>query len=80
VAEPRTPTSRHGLSRESPLLGYHPHADVLDMPAEPEPAAEPPAELRDLRQLVPTAEPERQLDDWGRSQRVMDAFEPLLDF
>ena len=24
--------------------------------------------------------PSRQLDDWGRSQRVFDAFEPLLDF
>jgi 1-acyl-sn-glycerol-3-phosphate acyltransferase len=80
VAEPRTPTSRHGLSRESPLLGYDPHAGVLDMPPEPEPSTQPPAELRDLRELVPAAEPERQLDDWGRSQRVMDAFEPLLDF
>jgi 1-acyl-sn-glycerol-3-phosphate acyltransferase len=29
---------------------------------------------------VPAAEPDRQLDDWGRSQRVMDLFEPLLDF
>jgi 1-acyl-sn-glycerol-3-phosphate acyltransferase len=80
VAEPRTPTSRHGLSRESPLLGYDPHAGVLDMPPAPEPATQPPTELRDLRELVPAAEPERQLDDWGRSQRVMDAFEPLLDF
>jgi 1-acyl-sn-glycerol-3-phosphate acyltransferase len=53
---------------------------VLDMPPEPEPSTEPPAELRDLRELVPAAEPERQLDDWGRSQRVMDAFDPLLDF
>jgi 1-acyl-sn-glycerol-3-phosphate acyltransferase len=53
---------------------------VLDMPLEPEPSTQPPAELRDLRELVPAAEPERQLDDWGRSQRVMDAFEPLLDF
>jgi 1-acyl-sn-glycerol-3-phosphate acyltransferase len=53
---------------------------VLDMPPEPEPSTEPPAELRDLRELVPAPEPERQLDDWGRSQRVMDAFDPLLDF
>jgi 1-acyl-sn-glycerol-3-phosphate acyltransferase len=80
VAEPRTPTSRHGLSRESPLLGYDPHAGALDMPPEPEPSTEPPADLRDLRELVPAAEPERRLDDWGRSQRVMDGFEPLLDF
>jgi 1-acyl-sn-glycerol-3-phosphate acyltransferase len=80
VAEPRTPTSRHGLSRESPLLGYDPHAGALDMPPDSAPPAQPPARLRDLRELVPPADPERQLDDWGRSQRVMDAFEPLLDF
>jgi 1-acyl-sn-glycerol-3-phosphate acyltransferase len=80
VAEPRTPTSRHGLSRESPLLGYDPHADVLDLPPEPERSMEAPAELRDLRELLPAAEPGRELDDWGRSQRVMDAFDPLLDF
>jgi 1-acyl-sn-glycerol-3-phosphate acyltransferase len=80
VAEPRTPTSRHGLSRESSLLGYHPHADVLDMPPDPEPAPEQPVELRDLRELVPGDEPGRQVDDWGRSQRVVDLLEPLLDF
>ena len=80
MAEPRTPTSRHGLSRESPLLGYDPHAGALDIPPESAPPARPPTRLRDLRELVPPADPERQLDDWGRSQRVMDAFEPLLDF
>jgi 1-acyl-sn-glycerol-3-phosphate acyltransferase len=80
VPEPRTPTSRHGLSRESPLLGYDPHAGVLDMPPEPGPAVQRPVNLRDLRQLVPSDEPERQLDDWGRSQRVFERFEPLLDF
>ncbi|MEA2420543.1 MAG: hypothetical protein QOE60_2749 [Thermoleophilaceae bacterium] len=78
MAEPRTPTSRHGLSRESSLLGYHPHAGVLDAPPDRPPA--PPVELRDLRELVPADEPDRQLDDWGRSQRVLDRFEPLLDF
>jgi 1-acyl-sn-glycerol-3-phosphate acyltransferase len=80
VPEPRTPTSRHGLSRESPLLGYDPHAGVLDMPPEPGPAVQRPVNLRDLRRLVPSDEPERQLDDWGRSQRVFERFEPLLDF
>jgi 1-acyl-sn-glycerol-3-phosphate acyltransferase len=80
VAEPRTPTSRHGLSRESQLLGYDPHAGVLDLPVEPSRTEESPADLRDLRELVPAPEPERQLDDWGRSQRVLDSFEPLLDF
>jgi 1-acyl-sn-glycerol-3-phosphate acyltransferase len=89
VAEPRTPTSRHGLSRESSLLGhgppdgepaYDPRAGVLDIPAPARPPVESPADRRDLRELVPAAEPGRQLDDWGRSQRVLESFEPLLDF
>src|SRR5215213_7061303 len=50
------------------------------MPTDAEPRSEPAPNLRDLRQLVPADEPERQLDDWGRSQRVLDLFEPLLDF
>ena len=81
MAEPRTPASRHGLSRESTLLGYDPRAGVLDLPPEPAPAPEGlQPELRDLRRLVPAAEPSREIDDWGRSQRFFDRFEPLLDF
>jgi 1-acyl-sn-glycerol-3-phosphate acyltransferase len=85
VTEPhdprRTPASRHGLSSESALLGgYDPHASVLDLPPEAEPAPEQPVELRDLRELVPAAEPGRQLDDWGRSERVLERLEPVLDF
>jgi len=88
VAEPRTPTSRHGLSSESSLLGHGPpegepaydaRASVLDMPAERR-REQAPADLRDLRELIPAAEPGRELDDWGRSERVFDAFEPVLDF
>jgi 1-acyl-sn-glycerol-3-phosphate acyltransferase len=85
VTEPqdprRTPASRHGLSSQSALLGgYDPHASVLDLPAEAEAAPEQPVELRDLRELVPAAEPGRQLDDWGRSERVLERLEPVLDF
>jgi 1-acyl-sn-glycerol-3-phosphate acyltransferase len=80
VAERRTPTSRHGLSRESALLGYDARTSVLDLPPEPEPQPAEEVDLRDLRELVPAAEPGRQLDDWGRSERVFDAIEPLLDF
>jgi 1-acyl-sn-glycerol-3-phosphate acyltransferase len=81
VAERRTPTSRHGLSRESALLGYDPRTSVLDLPREPdEPQAAGEVDLRLLRELVPAAEPGRQLDDWGRSERMFDAIEPLLDF
>jgi 1-acyl-sn-glycerol-3-phosphate acyltransferase len=81
VAERRTPTSRSGLSRESALLGYDARASVLDLPPEPEePRAPEEVDLRQLRELVPAAEPGRQLDDWGRSERVFDLIEPLLDF
>jgi 1-acyl-sn-glycerol-3-phosphate acyltransferase len=80
VAERRTPTSRSGLSRESPLLGYDARTSVLDMPPAPEPEPAEEVDLRDLRELVPAAEPGRQVDDWGRSERVFDTIEPLLDF
>jgi 1-acyl-sn-glycerol-3-phosphate acyltransferase len=80
VAERRTPTSRSGLSRESPLLGYDARTSVLDLPPAPEPQPAEEVDLRDLRELVPAAEPGRQVDDWGRSGRVFDRIEPLLDF
>jgi 1-acyl-sn-glycerol-3-phosphate acyltransferase len=51
---------------------------VLDLPAQS--SEERPADLRELRGLVPAAEPGRELDDWGRSQRIFDLVEPLLDF
>jgi 1-acyl-sn-glycerol-3-phosphate acyltransferase len=50
------------------------------MPRMPEPVDEPGPDLRELRRLVPAAEPGREVDDWGRSQRVFDLVEPLLDF
>jgi 1-acyl-sn-glycerol-3-phosphate acyltransferase len=85
VAEPRPPTSRHGLSPDSPLLGHGPEPQgydhqtgVLDLPVPP--PDEERVDLRDLRGLVPAAEPGRELDDWGRSQRIFDLVEPLLDF
>ncbi len=81
MAERRTPTSRSGLSRDSALLGYDARSSVLDLPPEPEAAkSDEQVDLRRLRELVPAAEPGRQLDDWGRSQRIFDAIEPLLDF
>jgi 1-acyl-sn-glycerol-3-phosphate acyltransferase len=85
LAEPRRPTSRHGLSPDSPLVGHGPAPEgydaqtgVLDLPAPV--AGEEGVDLRELRGLVPAAEPGREVDDWGRSQRVFDLVEPLLDF
>ena len=43
-----------------------------------EPAAEP--DLRLLRDLIPAPDPGREVDDWGRSERVFSLMEPLLDF
>jgi 1-acyl-sn-glycerol-3-phosphate acyltransferase len=37
-------------------------------------------DLRALRRLLPAPEPGRQVDDWGRSERVFDLVEPLLNF
>ena len=37
-------------------------------------------DLSELRQLIPVREPGRALDDWGRSERVFDLMQPLLDF
>jgi 1-acyl-sn-glycerol-3-phosphate acyltransferase len=91
----RRPASRRGLSGDSPLLGgrlevaagaeeprsrglaYDPRSGELDLPAAPPRDGRRPAAPRDL---IPSAEPERELDDWGRSQRVFDLIAPLLDF
>jgi 1-acyl-sn-glycerol-3-phosphate acyltransferase len=37
-------------------------------------------DLRTLRELIPAPEPGRELDDWGRSERVFSLMEPLLNF
>jgi 1-acyl-sn-glycerol-3-phosphate acyltransferase len=89
----RTGSRAGHLSAESPLLGgplpseagaeepsrlrpeYDAEADVYRLP-EPE----PPSDLRDLSGLVPSPDVERQVDDWGRSERVYRAMEPLLNF
>jgi 1-acyl-sn-glycerol-3-phosphate acyltransferase len=95
-AAPRAPRRRGSLRGDSPLLGgplsvdagaeeprsrepdYDAREGELDLPAEPPlaPAADP----RELRGLIPAAEPGRELDEWGRSLRVFDLVEPLLDF
>src|SRR3954454_6287717 len=98
--ERRRPSSRRGLSGDSPLLGgpldvgagaeepradrpeFDAHGDELGMPrrTSEDGAGRRDIDPRDLRELIPSAEPGRELDDWGRSQRVFDAMSPLLDF
>jgi 1-acyl-sn-glycerol-3-phosphate acyltransferase len=81
------------LSGDSPLLGgplsfeagaeepraqepaFDAHDDDLELPRRPR-APDP----RELRELIPSADESRELDDWGRSQRVFDVMEPVLDF
>jgi 1-acyl-sn-glycerol-3-phosphate acyltransferase len=42
--------------------------------------AEAGSEPRLLRDLIPRPEPGREVDDWGRSERVFSMVEPLLNF
>jgi 1-acyl-sn-glycerol-3-phosphate acyltransferase len=59
---------------------YEAEADVYRIPtAEPESEREP-SPLRDLRTLVPEQDPNRQVDDWGRSERIYHLMEPVLNF
>ena len=96
MASPSRRQPRPGaLDADSPLLGgplpadagaedglptrpaYDAEADVYRMP---EPQRDLAPDLRDLRSLVPPPDPERQVDDWGRSERVYAALEPMLNF
>jgi 1-acyl-sn-glycerol-3-phosphate acyltransferase len=83
------------LSADSPLLGgptgaeagaedprdpgvvYDEHADVYRLPG-PEPGGGP--QLREFTGLIAPPDPERQVDDWGRSERVYQLMEPVLNF
>jgi 1-acyl-sn-glycerol-3-phosphate acyltransferase len=42
--------------------------------------AEDEHDLRVLRRLLPAPDPGRDVDDWGRSERVFDLVEPALNF
>jgi 1-acyl-sn-glycerol-3-phosphate acyltransferase len=58
---------------------FQPNADPYAIPSH-EPAATAGPDLRTLSELIPAAEPGRDLDDWGRSERVFSLMEPLLNF
>ncbi|HEY1277235.1 MAG TPA: lysophospholipid acyltransferase family protein [Thermoleophilaceae bacterium] len=63
----------------SAARGRDARGDELGLPREQPPRPDL-RDLRDLRGLIPRPEPGREIDDWGRSQRVLDRLEPLLDF
>ncbi len=60
-----------------PSEEFAPRRDELELPRHEDVREAPP---RELRELIPPGEAPRDLDDWGRSQRVFDLMEPLLDF
>jgi 1-acyl-sn-glycerol-3-phosphate acyltransferase len=85
---------RRVLSADSPLLGgplsaeagaedprapaaYDHHADVYRLPGRDAPER---PELRELTGLIAPPDPGRQVDDWGRSERVFQLMEPVLNF
>ena len=83
----RSTKRRGSLSAESPLLGGPlgsssngaPFDGLEDTP-RPTPASTPPPDPELLRRLLPATDLERTVDDWGRSERVLELVEPLLNF
>jgi 1-acyl-sn-glycerol-3-phosphate acyltransferase len=84
----RSPFERRGrLSADSPLVGsmretdagFDPRTEVLDLP-DPRPESEPAPDPRALSRLIPAEEPDRQIDDWGRSEAVFQLADPILNF
>ena len=76
-----TATEPQAKPAPAPDRSYLTRDDELGLPRpapEDEAAATP--HLSELRQLIPVRESGRELDDWGRSERVFDLMQPLLDF
>ena len=58
---------------------FDPRDGDLDLPRRRESLDSGDPDPRDLRRLIPAGDPDRSLDDWGRSERVFDLVSPLLD-
>jgi 1-acyl-sn-glycerol-3-phosphate acyltransferase len=72
-----------GAGAEEPrpaAVAYDPRDDPYGLPHSPPAEGPPEPDPRLLRELIPIAEPGRELDDWGRSERVFSLMEPLLNF
>jgi 1-acyl-sn-glycerol-3-phosphate acyltransferase len=73
-----------GAGAEEPrarTVEYDPRADPYQLPTpERGEATELEPDPRLLRDLIPAQDPGREVDDWGRSERVFQLMEPLLDF
>ena len=65
----------------APEPSYPTRDDELGLPRlPPEETAGAAPDLSRLRELIPVREPGREVDDWGRSERVFELMQPLLDF
>jgi 1-acyl-sn-glycerol-3-phosphate acyltransferase len=71
--------ARAGAEDAAEPAGFDPRPDDFAAPSEPSRLVPDPAELRDLRALLPASDEERSLDDWGRSERFVSLVEPLLE-
>ncbi|MEA2404973.1 MAG: hypothetical protein QOE08_1620 [Thermoleophilaceae bacterium] len=58
---------------------FDPRHDPLVISQRPEPLSDE-FEPRLLRNLLPAPDASREVDDWGRSERVFEMVEPLLNF
>ena len=67
--------------RQAPAAPYDARADAY---VEPKPDAsengDAPADDLAATDLLPAPDPARNVDDWGRSERVVSMFDPLLGF
>lgn len=74
----RDDESSAGAENSRPQVhGFDPHRDEYAVPEERAPAQ---SNLPDLRALLPATDEERELDDWGRSERFVSLMEPALNF
>jgi 1-acyl-sn-glycerol-3-phosphate acyltransferase len=59
---------------------WDPRRDSLSVASPERRLPEEKYDPRALRELIPSADPSREVDDWGRSERVFQLMEPLLNF
>jgi 1-acyl-sn-glycerol-3-phosphate acyltransferase len=96
AARRRAGARRGRLSTDSPLLGgpltghagaedprpaarpFDPRDDPYGVPQPLD--GEDGFDARALRELIPRPDPAREVDDWGRSERVYELMEPILNF
>ena len=74
---------RHAPDPEpGPPPAYDPDGDRLAEPTTPsgDIATTTELDVERLRELLPAEELDRNVDDWGRSERVVEAMDPLLNF